>query len=59
MDLTGANSIYTLAISSIFPSPQQLQGYAADDVFTSDPLESTETLMGVDEIGRASCRERV
>jgi tail fiber protein gp32 len=48
MDITGANATYTIVVAVVFPSPQQLQGFAADDIFTSDPLESTETLMGVD-----------
>src|SRR5438045_2746386 len=46
--LTAATAIYQLAIASIFPTPQQLQGFAADDVFSTDPLESAEVVMGVD-----------
>ena len=47
-NITSANSIVMIAINSLFPVPQLLQGYAADDVFDTDPLESAETLMGVD-----------
>lgn len=46
--LTGANAIITLAVAGIFPAPQQLQGFAADDVFDTDAIESAETVMGVD-----------
>lgn len=50
--ITAANATFLLAVSSVFPIPQQLQGFAADDIFSTDPLESAETLMGVD--GRLS-----
>lgn len=46
--ITGANATFLLAISQLFPIPLQLQGFAADDVFSTDPLDSTEVLMGVD-----------
>ena len=46
--ITGANATFLLAIATLFPAPQQLQGFAADDVFGSDPIDSTEFLMGVD-----------
>ena len=47
-DITGANAVYTISITDLFPAPVQLQGFAADDVFDTDPLESAEVLMGVD-----------
>lgn len=50
--ITGATAIVMLAVPGLFPIPQQLQGFAADDVFSTDPLESAEVLMGVD--GRLS-----
>jgi len=48
--ITAANSIYMLVIPLLFPVPQQLQGYSADDVFTTDPVEPVEVMMGVDGI---------
>lgn len=48
MSITSANSIYMLAIVGLFDSPQQLQGFAADDIFTTEDLQSTEGIMGVD-----------
>jgi hypothetical protein len=48
--ITGANAIYMLGVTSVFPTPVQLQGFAADDVFDTDVLESAEVLMGVDGI---------
>ena len=50
--LTAANSILMLLIPGLFPVPQQLAGYAADDVFTVDSTQPVEVLLGVD--GRLS-----
>ena len=47
-DLTGANAVFTLTITALFPTPVQLQGFAADDIFDTEPLDSVETQMGVD-----------
>jgi hypothetical protein len=49
-DLTGANAVIMLSIAGLFNFPQQLQGFAADDVFDTEALESAETRMGVDGI---------
>jgi len=46
--LTVANSVYLLVIPDLFPIPQQLQGYAADDVFSTEAVDSVEVVMGVD-----------
>lgn len=46
--LTVANSLYMLVIADLFPVPQQLRGYAADDVFTTEAVDSVEVQMGVD-----------
>lgn len=58
--LTGANAVFTLAISppafapqvspTLFAAPVQLQGFAADDSFATEAIASVETLMGVDGI---------
>lgn len=48
MSLTAANATILLAIPGLYSTPQQLQGFAADDVFTNEPVESAEVLMGVD-----------
>lgn len=47
-DITNANSVLMLSIAGLYTSPQQLQGYAADDVFDSEPVDSAEIMMGVD-----------
>lgn len=46
--LTVANSVIMMMIPDLFPVPQQLQGYAADDVMTTEPVDSVETVMGLD-----------
>jgi hypothetical protein len=37
-----------LAVTGLFPVPQQLQGFAADDVFDISDVSPAETMMGVD-----------
>lgn len=51
-DITAANAVFAIAVDTLFPVPVILQGFAADDVFDTDPLDSAETVMGVD--GRLS-----
>jgi hypothetical protein len=46
--ITGANSVILLSITSLFPVPQQLFGFAADDIFDSEAVASAEILTGVD-----------
>lgn len=46
--LTGATTSYALSVTGVFNTPQVLQGFAADDVFDTPPIQSVETLMGVD-----------
>lgn len=47
-DITNANSVLMLGISGLYDTPQQLQGYSADDVFEATAVDSAETQMGVD-----------
>lgn len=48
MSLTAANATILLTIPNLYPIPQQLQGFAADDVFDTDAIRASEVLMGVD-----------
>jgi hypothetical protein len=48
--ITSANAVLTLAIPLVFPTPQQLQGFAADDIFDVPALRSAEVQMGVDGV---------
>lgn len=46
--ITAANSVFALAIANVFPTPQTLQGYSADDAFASEAVESVEVVQGID-----------
>lgn len=46
--ITAANSVFALAITGLYPAPQVLQGYAADDGFTTEAIENAEVVMGLD-----------
>lgn len=48
LDITSANSVFMLAISILYPTPQQLQAFAADRAFETEEVEPAETKMGVD-----------
>lgn len=48
--ITSANSVFTLVVLDVFPVPLNIQGYAADDAFTVDSVDASETMMGVDGI---------
>lgn len=50
MSLTAANAVITIGIDTVFPIPQTLKGFAADDVFDTDEIKSVETQMGVDGV---------
>lgn len=52
--ITAANSVFTLTIPDVFPTPQLLQGYATDDAFATDPVEPAEVVLGVDGIASAA-----
>ena len=46
--ITAANSVFTLSIGDVFGVPLQLEGYSADDCFTTEAHVPTEVVMGVD-----------
>ena len=46
--LTSANSIVLLTVTGLYPVPVPLQGYATDDAFATEEVQSGETMMGVD-----------
>lgn len=46
--LTTANSAMTLVVRGLFPVPQNIQGYSADDSFAVADVTPSETYMGVD-----------
>jgi hypothetical protein len=48
--ITGAGVVLTLTIPPLFPIPQQLQGFAVDDVYDIPQIKSVEVMMGVDGV---------
>ena len=48
--ITSANTVLTLAIPLLFPTPQQIQGFATDDIYDIPSIRSVEVQMGVDGV---------
>jgi hypothetical protein len=46
--ITAANSRIYITVPGVYNTPQRLQGFTADDVFTTEALEPVETVDGVD-----------
>lgn len=46
--LTSANAIILLSVPGLISTPQQLQGFAAEDIFDADAIDVAETVMGAD-----------
>jgi hypothetical protein len=46
--LTAANSVITLSLPDLFSIPQQLSGFSADDVVSTDQVTMAETAAGID-----------
>ena len=46
--ITSANSVFTIVVPGLFPSPVQLRGYASDKAFTTEAVDLAEVQMGVD-----------
>jgi len=46
--ITSANSAFSIAVLNLYDSPQNVQGYAADDAFSAEAVEMAEIVMGVD-----------
>lgn len=49
-DISSANAVLTIAIATLFPNPQQIQGFGVDDVYDIAQVKNVETLMGVDGV---------
>lgn len=48
--ITAASAVVMISIPPLFPIPQPLQGFAADDVYSIPQIKSVETMMGVDGV---------
>lgn len=50
--LTAANTVIVFTVPGLFDTPVQIQGFAAEDIFDAEAIDTAETVMGVD--GRMS-----
>ena len=50
MSLSAANVVLMIAVPPLFLTPQQIQGFAPDDVYDIPQIKSVEVMMGVDGI---------
>lgn len=48
--LTAANASLALAVTNLFTTPQAIQGFANDEAFSFEDVETSESVMGVDGI---------
>ena len=48
LKITSANAIFMLAVDSVFPTPQQLQGFGVDEAFDTEAADVAEVQLGVD-----------
>jgi hypothetical protein len=48
--ITSVNAVVTLTIANLYPTPQQLQGWSAEDIYDFDDVETVETQQGIDGV---------
>lgn len=48
--ITSANSAFTIVVPAVFPVPQNVQGYATDDAFSTEAVDTAQAIMGVDGV---------
>lgn len=48
--ITSANAVLMLSVTGLFNTPQQIQGFAAEDVYDTEDNEVAEVMFGVDGI---------
>lgn len=46
--ITSANAVIMLAVPGVFPAPQALQQFSAEDIFSNDAIPAAQVEMGVD-----------
>jgi hypothetical protein len=50
--ITSSNAVIALSIGLLYPAPQRLAGFAADDIYDTPAISPVEAMMGAD--GRLS-----
>jgi len=51
--ITAANAVLMLGVAGVYPTAQQIQGFAVDDAFEAEMAEITVAQVGVDNFGVA------
>lgn len=46
--ITSVNAVFMISIFPIFPAPQKLQGFMADDMYDVEAVDIAEIVLGVD-----------
>lgn len=46
--ITSADAIMMLTVTNLYPTAQQIQGFAAEDIFDTEALELAQTVRGAD-----------
>ena len=50
MSITSANASLQLSVATIFPTPQQIQDFATDNIYGVNPIKPNEARIGVDGV---------
>src|SRR6266702_3037993 len=53
LTITSANVVYMLGVDSVFPTPQQIQGFGVDEAFDTEAADVAEVQIGVDGVTAA------
>lgn len=48
--ITSADAVFMLSVLPLYPSPQQLQGFMADDIFDVEDVDIAELVLGADGV---------
>lgn len=48
--ITAADAVLMMSVPGLFDTPQQIQGFATDDIYDIPQIKSVEVLMGVDGV---------
>ncbi|WP_414499436.1 phage tail fiber protein [Zymobacter sp. IVIA_12111.31 C1] len=48
--LTSANCTFYLTVENLYTTPRKLEGYGADNIFSTDAVDLAETVMGADGV---------
>jgi hypothetical protein len=49
-DLTSNNAVIIFSVPGLLPTPTQIQGFSADDIFDNEEIDAVEATIGVDGI---------